>query len=241
MLVAGDVVGLEVWGAAELSGDKILHKELAEGQNIHTNNQEAFGLPSRLIAKILKFRILYGGSAYAFAQDPDFMEVSTSVKYWERAIDAYYTKYSGIAAWHSGLLDCVRKTGFIEIPSGRVFRFEPKQTWRGLDWPLTTIKNYPVQGLGADLVMLARIELQRLIDESGLEALIVMTVHDSLVVDTPSVNVSKVAEFIHQAIAKVPDLAYNNWQHRFSLPLHSEISVGRSKAELEVFNNFNKG
>lgn len=211
-------------------------KELLDGEDIHANNQKAFGLPSRLISKIFKFRLIYGGSAYSYANDPDFSIVGFNQKRWQKVIDDYYTKYVGIRKWHEDLVNLVRETGFIEIPSGRVFRFEPKQSWKGLEWPLTTIKNYPVQGLGADLVMLARIELQRLIDESGLEALIVMTVHDSLVVDTPSVNVSKVAEFIHQAIASVPEMCYNRWNWKFSLPLHSEISVGRSKAELEVYN-----
>jgi hypothetical protein len=93
------------------------------------------------------------------------------------------------------------------------------------EWPLTTIKNYPVQGLGADLVMLARIELMRLIEESGLEALLVMTVHDSLVIDTPSRNVEEVSRMILEAVDKVPQLCYTNWSYRFSLPMSAEIKV----------------
>lgn len=51
-----DVTGLEVLCAAFLSQDRVLYKELNEGVDIHSANQEAFGLPSRLIAKVLKFR-----------------------------------------------------------------------------------------------------------------------------------------------------------------------------------------
>ena len=104
-----------------------------------------------------------------------------------------------------------------------------------MEWPLTTIKNYPVQGYGADLVMLARIELARLIKESGLTALLVMTVHDSLVVDTPKENVNAVAKMITEAVDKCPQLCYTNWNHSFSLPMTCEISVGRSKAELQEY------
>lgn len=158
-----------------------------------------------------------------------------SQKQWQKVIDDYYTKYSGIRTWHDGLLNTVRETGSIEIPSGRIFTFQPRESWKGLEWPLTTIKNYPVQGYGADLVMLARIELARLISAARIEALLVMTVHDSLVVDTPSKNIDQVAKIILKAIDSVPNLCYNNWNHKFNLPLTAEISVGRSKAELEEY------
>lgn len=179
--------------------------------------------------------LIYGGSAYSYANDPDFGEVGYSQKQWQKVIDDYYTKYSGIRAWHEELLHTVRSRGFIEIPSGRVFRFEPKEGRYGLEWPLTTIKNYPVQGYGADLVMLARIELMRLIREAGIEALLVMTVHDSLVVDTPSKNIDLVARLITKAIDNCPRMCYTNWSHTFSLPLTCEVSVGPSKAELEEY------
>jgi DNA polymerase I-like protein with 3'-5' exonuclease and polymerase domains len=56
MLVAGDVKGLEIVCAAELSKDPVLCKEIIDKEDIHGNNQKAFGLPSRLISKIFKFR-----------------------------------------------------------------------------------------------------------------------------------------------------------------------------------------
>jgi DNA polymerase-1 len=238
MLVAGDVKGLEIVCAAELSGDPVLCQEIIDKKDIHGINQEAFGLPDRLIAKIFKFRLIYGGSAYSYSVDPDFSVVGYSQKQWQGVIDRYYEKYKGLGEWHNQLLQTVRECGYLEIPSGRVFFFSPKESWRGLEWPLTTIKNYPVQGYGADLVMLARIELARLIRESGLEALLVMTVHDSLVVDTPKENIYKVADLINQAIDKVPELVYTNWSHEFKLPMTAEVSVGRSKAELVEINKY---
>jgi len=51
-----DVKGLEVVCAAFLSKDEVLRKELVDGVDIHSENQKAFGLPERVIAKVLKFR-----------------------------------------------------------------------------------------------------------------------------------------------------------------------------------------
>lgn len=238
MLVNGDVKGLEVVCAAELSQDKVLCEELWNKVDIHGNNQTYFGFPEgklgRLIAKIFKFRLIYGGSAYSYANDPDFTGVSSSEKYWQGIINQYYDKYRGIADWHNRLVDTVRRTGYIEIPSGRVFTFKPTQDrYGGLKWPLTTIKNYPVQGYGADLVMLARIELMRLIEESGLEALLVMTIHDSLMIDTPSKNVYNIGMLLKQAIESTPRLVKERWGHNFNLPMTGEISAGLNKKELK--------
>lgn len=237
MFVNGDIKGLEVVACAELSGDKVLTKELIDREDIHGNNQRYFGFPAgdegRLVAKVFKFRLIYGGSAYAYSKDPDFMGVSTSERYWQGVIDRYYEKYQGVRQWHDGLLDTVRRQGYIEIPSGRVFPFEPGRNGFGLKWPLTKIKNYPVQGYGADLVMLARIELDRLIEESGLEALLVMTVHDSLLIDTPSKNVYNISELITKAVESVPRLVKENWDHDFKLPMLCEIKTGPNKRDLK--------
>ena len=65
MLVNVDVKSLEIVVAAQLSGDKVLQREIINGEDIHANNMAAFKLPSRLIAKIFVFRLIYGGSAYS--------------------------------------------------------------------------------------------------------------------------------------------------------------------------------
>jgi len=239
MLVNVDIKGLEVVVAAELSGDKVLKQEIIDKVDIHDTNRVRFGLgegkPGRLVAKILKFRIIYGGGAYSFAHDSDFTSVSTSEKFWQGIIDEYYTKYSGVKKWHDSIVEQAKLTGYLEIPSGRYFEFKPfKNAW-GYRWPETTIKNYPVQGFGADLVMLARIDFWKKFKASGLEGLFIQTVHDSLVVDTPSKNVEIVAKMLQESIAKVPELCYTNWDYKFSLPMTSEILVGPNKKDLKEY------
>lgn len=56
MIVNVDFRALEVVTAAWLSQDKVMMDEIIASVDMHTANQEAFGLPSRLVAKILKFR-----------------------------------------------------------------------------------------------------------------------------------------------------------------------------------------
>lgn len=237
MLINCDVKGLEVVVAAELSSDKVLKQEIVNKVDIHDANRVAFNLgegkPGRLVAKIFKFRLIYGGSAFSYANDPDFTGVSSNVKFWQGVIDSYYTKYKGIKEWHDQLLETVKRDGYITIPSGRFYSFEPTFKYGDWQWPLTTIKNYPVQGFGADLVMLARIEAYRLLQESGLEFKMIGTIHDSIVVDTPEENCYTISMLLKKAVETTPALCKKYFGYEFSLPLTCEIQVGKNKLELK--------
>lgn len=239
MIVNADVRGLEIVVAAELSGDKVLKQEIIDKVDIHERNRDSFklgeGKPGRLVAKVLSFRIIYGGGAYSFAHDPDFMPTSKSVKYWESVIEAFYTKYQGLKTWHDKIIQQAISTGRLEIPSGRFFPFAPVvNKWNGgMDWPITQIKNYGVQGLGADLVMLARLEARKRLREWGGECQLISTIHDSIVADCPERNVQDVGRILFEAIERVPELCRVIFGYDFSLPLTSEIQYGKNKKQME--------
>lgn len=233
MILNCDVKSLEIYVAADWYDDKVLQKELLNKEDIHQNNQAKFNLPSRLIAKIFNFKLIYGASAYGYSLDPDFSHVGYSERQWQKVIDTFYSKYTGIAKGHERDIKQVKETGILEIPSGRFFKFESR-TYRGQPkWPLTQIKNYPIQGFGADLVKLARIEAFRRFKESGLEGEFIATVHDSLVYDVPSKHVEATAQLLKESVAKVPELCYNIYKYKFKLPMLCEILVGPSKGAIK--------
>lgn len=186
------------------------------------------------MAKIFKFRLIYGGSAYSYANDSDFQGVSRSQKFWQDVIDEYYAKYTGIKAWHEQLIQTAQLTGRLEIPSGRHFPITPLvNKWNGgMDWPITVIKNYPVQGFGADLVMLARLEANKRLRASGLDYKLISTIHDSIVVDCPSACVGQVGRILNESIEAVPKLCKQVFDYDFSLPLTSEVQYGKNKKEM---------
>ena len=229
MLINADVKGLELVAAADLSKDPVLSAEIWNKFDTHADNQAKFKLPDRVTAKRFVFKLLYGGSDYGFANDSDFLDVGYSVKQWATVIEAFYTKYEGIKKWHDGLLETAMSTGNIEIPSGRYFNYRPNQWGK---WPLTTIKNYPVQGWGADLVMLARIEFNRRLRESGLDAKFICTVHDSLVVDTTEALCYNISMMLKESIEAVPALCKTSFGYEFSLPLTCEIQAGPNKRDM---------
>ena len=233
MIINGDVSGLEVVVAAQLSGDEVLKQEVRNKVNFHLDNQTKFGLPDRVTAKRFIFKLFYGASAYGFSVDGDFKLVGYSQDQWQEVIDKFYEKYQGIYHWHNRIIEEAKRNRRLDIPSGRYFPFEPTVRRGELQWPITTIKNYPIQGFGADLVKLARLECKRLLNESGLkDVLLVCTIHDSIVADTPSHNLDAVAKILLQSVQSVPALCKKVWDYDFDLPLTAEVQYGKNKGEM---------
>lgn len=249
MLVNCDVKGLEVVVAAELSGDKVLCQEIIDKVDFHEANRKMFNLggndayegetqeekdarkAGRLVAKTLKFRTIYGGGAWSFANDPSMNHVSSKVKFWDDILEQYFAKYHGLAKWHEELILTAKREGRLEIPSGRFYPIEPNW-FKDEPWPLTVIKNYPVQGFGADLVMLARLEARRRLSSSGLECLLISTIHDSIVADTPDHNTASVGRILNESVEAVPSLCRKVFGYEFNLPLTAEVQYGKNKKEM---------
>lgn len=225
MIVNADAKALEWFGAVYLSKDKIGYKEIWDGVDQHTLNQEAFSLPSRLIAKVFVFRLIYGGSAYAYAQDAMFSEVSNEEEFWQSVINKFYSKYSGIAEWHERLVYEAISTGRVTIPTGRFFPFQPINKRGKMVWPRTQILNYPVQGFGADLMVLARVLLKKeLLGVPGVK--FVCTVHDSIVWDVEDKMVDLVVETIFKTWDKIPQEFERVFKLPLDLPPKVEVSIG---------------
>jgi DNA polymerase I-like protein with 3'-5' exonuclease and polymerase domains len=238
MYVNCDASALEVNGVAYLSQDKVLMDEIRNRADIHSNNQARFKLPKgdqgRLIAKIFVFRLIYGGSAYSYAHDPDFTEVSSSEKYWQKIIDSFYEKYVDIYKWHVKILQTVIETNTLVMPTGRQYKFYPTPNYRGeLKWPETTIKNYPVQGLGADVMTIARVDFARKFWHSGLEGKLRSTVHDSIVLDTPNKNVDTTVQMFYDTFRDIPENFKRIFGVEYNLPLFCEVKVGQDMKNLE--------
>ena len=229
-----DVKGLETNVAAYLSQDAVMMKEIIDKKDMHEDNRLALSLPSRLISKVFVFRLIYGGSAYSYSVDPDFSEVGYSEKKWQEVIDRYYQKYMGLYLWHKKIVQEVTKNRKLIMPTGRIFEYEPKTNYRGETvWPETIIKNYPVQGTGADLVSIARVDFARTFWRSKLRGVMVSTVHDSIVCDVPQVEVENVKEIFEKVFTNLPKNFAKIFKIEYNLPIFYEVTVGPNMKDLE--------
>jgi DNA polymerase I-like protein with 3'-5' exonuclease and polymerase domains len=232
-LINADAKALEWYGAVFLSGDRVGYREISEGIDQHSVNREFLGFPpgeeGRLKAKTFVFRLIYGGSAYAYANDPVFTPVSQDQKFWEDVIKRFYEKYQDLGRWHNNLVELAMKQGYIEIPTGRQFTFKPERNeWGKWKWPRTKILNYPVQGFGADFMTVARVLVCKTIKERPHlhDVLFVCTVHDSLVFDAPTEKVAEVVQIIKDCWDKLPEELMRVFKFNFDLKPKVEVSVG---------------
>lgn len=237
MIINVDAKALEWVCAAYLSGDKTAYEEIWGKVDQHTANQKRFGLPSRLIAKTFVFRLIYGGSAYSYAADPDFSDVSSSEKFWQGVIDEFYEKYQGISKWHSNLMSEATTTGKLRMPTGRIYNFNSTVRRGDLEWPRTKILNYPVQGLGADLMCLARVSFARRFKAARIPGVLISTIHDSIVVDVPKEYTDRVCQLFIEVFNDIPMNFERTFGVPFTLPTSCEVSYGPNKFDLTEWKN----
>lgn len=234
MLLQADASQLEIRVAAYLSQDPVLMQEIYDGVDLHTDNQEKFGLPNRGIAKILNFRILYGGNEFSFANDPAFTEISKSKAYWKEVVDAYYDKYRGIQKWHTKIIKEVVETNKLVAPTGREYYF---QKFNG-SYKDTQIKNYAVQGTGADLMALARVSACNRLKKVGYgnNCLLVNTVHDSLILDYDDkvCDTRVLVDLLHSVFVDIPKNFEKMFDTPFNIPMACDIHTGVNWADMEL-------
>ena len=251
MLLKCDAAQLEWRVKVFLAQDKVGMKEIANGEDLHTDNQKFFGLPSRLIAKIFIYRMIFAdafgergfnGPAYAYAHDSDFQATSKSVKYWEAVVEKFFEKYPGIHQ-HSlkSIQDAVNQ-GYLTVPSGRYFPFAPRLRRGVLSWPNSDILNYPVQGFSAELVQVARLTLAEKIKEIQQlwQCLLINTVHDDVEADVDNdpeavYNTSIAMEDSFRGIPKAFEEMYGS---SINVPMDGEVKYGMTldEASMHKFN-----
>lgn len=235
MLIQGDASALEWRCAAFLSQDQKAFDEIWNDVDQHTDNQTRFGLPSRLIAKTFVFRLIYGGSAFSYAHDPNFTEVSKSEKFWQKVIDEFYAKYQGLHRWHVKLMQEATTTGKVQLPTGRIYEYEPEYKNGQRVYPRTTILNYPVQGLGADLMTIARVSLYNRMRDNYDGAKLVNTVHDSIIIDCKDEHVKSLSELMLQVFEDVPKNFEKLFGVEFNLPMKAEVQYGPNWKDMEIY------
>jgi DNA polymerase-1 len=233
MIVAGDAKALEWVAGTFLSQDRVAYQEIWDKVDQHTLNQDAFGLPSRLIAKKFVFRLMYGGSAWSYAHDPDFTAVSNSVAFWQKVIDAFYAKYYGFRDWHIKIVQEAMQNGHLVMPTGRIYNFKLKRNYTGeLEAPETIIKNYPVQGLGADLMSIARVSFAKRFYKEKINGVLVLTVHDSIVCDVVRGEEDRMNKIFQEVFRDIPANFERLFGVKFDLPMSVEVSIGNNMKEL---------
>ncbi len=228
-LVGADYSQIELRIAAHLSGDENMTRAFIEGEDIHRATAAlVHGLKPedvsdglRREAKALNFGIIYGMGAYGLAQATD-MDQKKAAEF----IKEYLKKFSGVAKYMDDMRKFAHEKGYVETALGRRRTLPEIQATnqalvRGAE---RMAINMPIQGLAADIMKLAMIAAEKLVETKyANSARLLLQIHDELIAEVDENEVTAFAADLQIAMEGV---------YRLSVPLAVSVEIGNNWGEI---------
>lgn len=222
-IFSSDYSQIELRVLSHISGDENMQEAFKHGVDIHANTaMKIFGLSSpdqvtpdmRRQAKATNFGIVYGISDYGLSQN-----IGISRKQAKAFIDGYFDQYPKVHDYMDAMVKKAREEGYVETLFHRR-RYLPQIHSRNFNlrkFAERTAMNTPIQGSAADIIKVAMIRMQKTLDEAGLQAKMLLQVHDELIFEAPEEEIAQLSELV----PKVMDSAVH-----LDVPLKVESHYG---------------
>jgi DNA polymerase-1 len=230
ILISVDYSQIELRVVAHMSQDKAMLDAFRQGMDIHAATAAAiYNVPvdkvskdQRRHAKAINFGLIYGMSSFGLSRSTDLTLAEA-----ENFVKTYFERFPGVKAY----LDSIRKQaasdGYVETMLGR------RRYFPNLKNPVNAqIKareereaiNAPIQGTAADILKIAMIRLEPAIEKAGLQARMLIQVHDELVLECPQAE----RQTTIQLVKDIMEHAY-----QLDIPLSTDARYGSNWAELK--------
>ncbi|VXB49733.1 fused DNA polymerase I 5'-_3' exonuclease; 3'-_5' polymerase; 3'-_5' exonuclease [Pseudomonas sp. 8BK] len=221
-LLAADYSQIELRIMAHLAKDESLLDAFRHGRDVHkATAAEVFGVPleavtsdQRRSAKAINFGLIYGMSAFGLAK-----QIGCDRKQAQAYIDVYFARYPGVLAYMERTREQASEQGFVETLFGRRLYLpdihaKNQALRKGAE---RTAINAPMQGTAADIIKRAMVTVNNWLSESGLDAKVILQVHDELVLEVREDLLAQVSEQIRPLMGNAATL---------DVPLLVEVGVG---------------
>ncbi|MBS7662808.1 DNA polymerase I [Pseudomonas lalucatii] len=221
-LLAADYSQIELRIMAHLAKDAGLLDAFRHDRDVHrATAAEVFGVAleevtteQRRSAKAINFGLIYGMSAFGLAK-----QIGVDRKQSQAYIDRYFARYPGVLAYMERTREQAAQQGFVETLFGRrlylpEINAKNQALRKGAE---RTAINAPMQGTAADIMKRAMVAVDAWLGESGLDAKVILQVHDELVLEVREDLVEQVGERIKALMGAAAQL---------EVPLLVEVGVG---------------
>ena len=220
-LLAADYSQIDLRVLAHYSEDRELTAAFHAGQDIHRRtaaeiffvSPELVTAEMRRVAKTINFGIIYGMSSFGLST-----QLHISRKEAQTFIDRYLAHFSGIKEFMESVVGQARTDGFVTTLLGRRrYLADINSTNRvRREMAERTAINTPIQGTAADIIKLAMLRVHLELRARGLQARMLLQIHDELVFEVPLAELETVSGLVrmHMEAAmalRVPLVA--NLQH----------------------------
>ncbi len=221
-MMAADYSQIELRIMAHLSGDEGLQRAFSEGLDVHkATAAEVFQVPldkvtqeQRRSAKAINFGLIYGMSAFGLAKQ---LHVGRNEA--QQYIELYFERYPGVQRYMNETRSEAAEKGYVETLKGRRLYLPEINSRNGMRRQAAerTAINAPMQGSAADIIKLAMLSVHDWLAASGLDARIVMQVHDELVLEVAQAQLQVVSEGLAERMESAMTL---------DVPLLVEVGMG---------------
>ncbi|UTW10858.1 DNA polymerase I [Marinobacterium rhizophilum] len=221
-LVAADYSQIELRIMAHLSQDQGLLSAFSKGEDIHrATAAEVFKvaldqvtIEQRRSAKAINFGLIYGMSAFGLGK-----QLGIGRNEAQQYIDHYFATYPGVQQYMDDIREKARAQGYVETLFGRRLYLPEINASNGMrrQGAERTAINAPMQGTAADIIKRAMVQVAQWLDDTQLDARVIMQVHDELVFE---VREDLVEAFVPQIKARMAAAA------KMDVPLLVEAGVG---------------
>ncbi|POD30805.1 DNA polymerase I [Pseudomonas syringae] len=223
-LLAADYSQIELRIMAHLAQDEGLLHAFRNDLDVHrATAAEVFGVElenvttdMRRSAKAINFGLIYGMSAFGLAK-----QIGVDRKQSQAYVDRYFARYPGVLNYMERTRAQAAEQGFVETIFGRRLYLpdinaKNQSLRKGAE---RMAINAPMQGTAADIIKKAMVAVNGWLDESGLDARVILQVHDELVLEVREDLVDQVSEQIRPHMSGAAELA---------VPLLVEVGVGNN-------------
>ena len=223
-LLAADYSQIELRIMAHLAQDEGLLHAFQNDLDVHrATAAEVFGVPldgvtndMRRSAKAINFGLIYGMSAFGLAK-----QIDVGRKEAQEYIDRYFARYPGVLAYMERTRTQAAEQGYVETLFGRRLYLPEINSKNGAmrKGAERTAINAPMQGTAADIIKRAMITVDTWLQDSGLDARIILQVHDELVLEVREDLVEQVREALCPLMSQAAEL---------DVPLLVEAGIGNN-------------
>ena len=218
--IDADYSQIELRVLAHMSEDTHMVQAFKDGEDIHKQAaSKVFKTPmeevtkeQRSNAKAVNFGIVYGISDFGLGE-----QLGISRKIAKKYIEEYLQEYEGIKNFMDNMKEKAKETGYVETLFNRR-RYIPElksNNYMVRQFGERAAMNTPIQGTAADIMKIAMINVYRKLVENGLEAKIVLQVHDEMMIEAPLNEAEKVKEIVKNEMESAIQL---------KIPLIAEVS-----------------
>ncbi|MDH5516978.1 MAG: DNA polymerase I [Gammaproteobacteria bacterium] len=225
IMMAADYSQIELRIMAHLSADQGLLTAFKNDLDVHSATAaEVFGLAldkvgneQRRAAKAINFGLIYGMSAFGLAKQLNISRFDA-----QDYIDVYFERYPGVKAYMDQTRAQAHDDGYVETVYGRRLYLPEINSRNGMrrQYAERTAINAPMQGSAADIIKRAMIAVDKEMQNSSFDALMVMQVHDELVFEVATDQLAEFSAMVTQQMQAAAELAVplivsvdsgNNW------------------------------